>query len=593
MNDMGRLIVILLFVLPAFPSAADVTFKNQPAGPKRMHYVDFTEETPFDEIDVFNINAAPRADGQLGEADSSALNRAGVRSFEQGGLMSSDQRDAFIKGRGQQRFSDFVMAQRPSALGADAFLRGGSSIVNPYVVMDQLYPLYNPTLYLPNSLTSETVNYLDVLARDIADGKVGSQNVVIQFPPLPTEDEFNKAALPGVSATGVPATFVNEILRRAREKLINGYRDAFKTLESKIDGSYAKLAGIEHNQTEDARKAPDAFGKEVYGRKIVLFRPSPSDPFDTSASRHFDAVSAVHSQMPVGVEIYQLFIPSELRRTNNSGSTALMAKNAKFRNDILDTLKRANSGIANGPQGVLARFLANFFAVEADRTYDFDPERARQLHDNAKLMLDCISAIPFLGVPRDLFEAYLGEDVLDGKQLSPSERALKTFFVASAGVARAVPKRFLNRVVDSVLKLGRRFSADERRSYESATVLLRNLADRWPSSVDKLRRAAMGIKNFDPRRVDRAGANSFFVAKVNRLEMDYLGRAWVGSEATVRYSADDGKLIYESIDGLRQYRPPEWKADLGKMQANLKERLKPDPGKKLGAWLSNAHFDVE
>jgi filamentous hemagglutinin len=61
-------------------------------------------------------------------------------------------------------------------------------------------------------------------------------------------------------------------------------------------------------------------------------------------------------------------------------------------------------------------------------------------------------------------------------------------------------------------------------------------------------------------------------------------RPWVGNGAKV---ASDGKTLV-SADGLRQYRPPEFKPNLGKVQANFEARQQ-----SFGQWLSNGHLDVK
>jgi hypothetical protein len=66
-------------------------------------------------------------------------------------------------------------------------------------------------------------------------------------------------------------------------------------------------------------------------------------------------------------------------------------------------------------------------------------------------------------------------------------------------------------------------------------------------------------------------------------EAEELGRAWVGEGAE---TASDGKTLV-SADGTRQYRPPSFKPNLGKVQANFESR--PAGG---GQWQTNGHLDV-
>jgi filamentous hemagglutinin len=63
-----------------------------------------------------------------------------------------------------------------------------------------------------------------------------------------------------------------------------------------------------------------------------------------------------------------------------------------------------------------------------------------------------------------------------------------------------------------------------------------------------------------------------------------LGRDWVGDGYKV---ASDGKTLV-SADGVRQFRPPSMKPNLGIEQANFEQRLVPS-----GEWLGNGHLDIE
>lgn len=63
------------------------------------------------------------------------------------------------------------------------------------------------------------------------------------------------------------------------------------------------------------------------------------------------------------------------------------------------------------------------------------------------------------------------------------------------------------------------------------------------------------------------------------------GKAWVGEGYTV---ASDGKTLV-SADKFRQYRPPSYKPNLGKTQANFEQRI---PNQTTKQWFSNAHLDI-
>ena len=77
---------------------------------------------------------------------------------------------------------------------------------------------------------------------------------------------------------------------------------------------------------------------------------------------------------------------------------------------------------------------------------------------------------------------------------------------------------------------------------------------------------------------------NFSIGKGTFNEAMELGKAWVGKGYKV---ASDGKTLI-SKSGLRQFRPPSFKPNLGLQQANFEWRL---PGQKR--WLGNAHFTIE
>jgi hypothetical protein len=79
------------------------------------------------------------------------------------------------------------------------------------------------------------------------------------------------------------------------------------------------------------------------------------------------------------------------------------------------------------------------------------------------------------------------------------------------------------------------------------------------------------------------GKGNFGLGSGTRAEAERLGRAWVGDGAKL---ASDGKTLV-SADGLRQFRPPSFKPNLGIEQANFEQRLVPS-----GQWFGNGHLDI-
>ncbi|MEV6071910.1 hypothetical protein AB0L82_35675 [Nocardia sp. NPDC052001] len=84
-------------------------------------------------------------------------------------------------------------------------------------------------------------------------------------------------------------------------------------------------------------------------------------------------------------------------------------------------------------------------------------------------------------------------------------------------------------------------------------------------------------------REARQGRGDFGVGTGTAAEADAAGRAWVGDGAKL---SSDGKAIV-SADRLKTYRPPTFKKNLGKTQANYQWRLTP-----TGEMLGNGHLDV-
>jgi hypothetical protein len=87
------------------------------------------------------------------------------------------------------------------------------------------------------------------------------------------------------------------------------------------------------------------------------------------------------------------------------------------------------------------------------------------------------------------------------------------------------------------------------------------------------------------RRDAAAGTGNFGLGSATASEADVLGQAWVGEGSTV---ASDGKTLL-SEDGMRQYRPPSYKPNLGIQQANFESRL---PGQLSRGWQGNGHLDI-
>jgi len=82
-----------------------------------------------------------------------------------------------------------------------------------------------------------------------------------------------------------------------------------------------------------------------------------------------------------------------------------------------------------------------------------------------------------------------------------------------------------------------------------------------------------------------AGTGNHGLGSATSAEADALGRDFVGSGYT---TASDGKTLV-SADNMRQYRPPTFKPNLGRYQANFERRLE---GQTSRRWQGNGHLDI-
>lgn len=81
------------------------------------------------------------------------------------------------------------------------------------------------------------------------------------------------------------------------------------------------------------------------------------------------------------------------------------------------------------------------------------------------------------------------------------------------------------------------------------------------------------------------GKGNFGIGSTTAEQADAMGKARVGPNYKV---ASDGKTLI-SADGTRQYRPPSYKPNLKKVQANFERKI---PGQRSKQWQSNAHLDI-
>jgi len=105
----------------------------------------------------------------------------------------------------------------------------------------------------------------------------------------------------------------------------------------------------------------------------------------------------------------------------------------------------------------------------------------------------------------------------------------------------------------------------------------------FSAGVEIIKGAGAWAETSGALRAALAGKGNFGVGSLTMEQSEVAGRAWVGRGAKL---ASDGKTLV-SADKLRQYRPASFKPNLGRVQANLEWRLKPE-----GQWQGNAHIDI-
>lgn len=94
----------------------------------------------------------------------------------------------------------------------------------------------------------------------------------------------------------------------------------------------------------------------------------------------------------------------------------------------------------------------------------------------------------------------------------------------------------------------------------------------WAKLSGILRQAAKGNCNFTGGSVTMEQAFT-------------LGKAWVGEGYTVSRNG----IAWISKNGLRKFRPPKFKPNLGKVQANLQRKFE---GQTQKDWPSNSHLNI-
>jgi RHS repeat-associated protein len=140
----------------------------------------------------------------------------------------------------------------------------------------------------------------------------------------------------------------------------------------------------------------------------------------------------------------------------------------------------------------------------------------------------------------------------------PGATATRAAAAAAAAAARAAARRAAE-------------AAARRTATRAADRIAAKTADDWPIHSEIVRDATRGKGNY--------GLGSGTASQATRA-----GESWVGEGYRI---ASDGKTLV-SRDGLRTFRPPTWKPNEGKYQANFEYWI----GERVGKPFANGHLDI-
>ncbi len=251
--------------------------------------------------------------------------------------------------------------------------------------------------------------------------------------------------------------------------------------------------------------------------------------------------------------------------------------------------------------------------------------------------VDLVSDLnPITSIGKDLYRVFEGRDPLTGESLSGLEQGLAGFFFVTGVISfggtseiKAVGKwgykgiksaieifkenTNISRLFNDTLKMFKGLGKTEReieiieQGVKDAGPVIESAAklvtENTPQSIKHLLNTFNSfVKKGMPGKFDESwarftgilqdaskGKGNFGVGQATRDEAMEIGKAWVGDG--YRAASDGTTLI--SKDGLRQFRPPSVKPNLGKVQANLEWRNSSTNSEIFSKeWQGNAHLDI-
>jgi hypothetical protein len=476
----------------------------------------------------------------------------------------------------------------------------GSGSNNPLHVEAIVQQALSIKVFLPEVIRNDTISDLRKMKEFIDNEQYVLVRQPIPFPNLPTENDLydiviNKIFEPiftnqNITNRGQLHEFW---MNRSRNLLINSYKDIFGQFEALAISIQQQMITSTQNQfetiREDTNYVVSTIESSVERARLTYDAVVARDNRKTTVNIY----KLSSTRLPLGLQKNYFMLPPDTvayryfdRENDHQSLKGVRPANSKFR----DTFERIEAVKPSSYQGImakaLARHLARFGNEQASKFSREDRRLGEKARENALAVLDiALGIIPVTGLPRDLYEAYTGEDIMTGRVLSDTERALKAAIIGSVGFAKFTPKQAISWVFESITIFGKRaLGLAEPEGLALANTLGKfNGSWTWPEVVAKLREASEGVLKYNPKK---GRPYDFPLGSITRAEADMLGRAWVG-EDIVPVIGRDGKKFFISKDGLTQYRPPDFKPDLNKFQANFQKRLEPE-----GTWLSNGHFDI-
>jgi hypothetical protein len=286
--------------------------------------------------------------------------------------------------------------------------------------------------------------------------------------------------------------------------------------------------------------------------------------------------------------------------------------------DVLYDIRTSHSSLPGSKQ--LQEVGEEAIAQADAASFKDQNDEASLYYSVARASADILIGIdPVTGTLRGLYESVTGLNLITGDELSNLERGIAVFSVVTLGFGGEIHKGI--ELFGAAFVVG----AKDTKAFAQAAAYARFIADKFslfrgaekveiagPRFIEMLVEAASGprqraeqlratyetvatgITRSHPElyRLDDAFVKNLSLGEATRAEVEAIGQAFVGENATVTaYRQDPSVKIFRSLDERRGYRQPFYKEGLGRAQANL-EVFAP-PGSSRSLPLSDAHIDIK